>query len=156
MVDFFTSWSRLWAASFDMAKTARKYAETATASQTVIESRTGMIRKAMQSPLEGNYAELGRMVPEKLEAFSTAGAAMATQWWQMHAVMMDEAQKLTATAMRGRVLSVGDMLAIGTRGLGNAAQLAEQGARLGAGGIAPIHAKATSNARRLTHGSKSR
>ncbi len=149
MVNPFDAWTRLWTVSLGMADTGRKVAETAAASRQVIAVRTDMIEAAARAPLQGDYAELGRMVPEKVEAFTKSGQAMATHWWAMQSALLAGAQVMQTAALRGRPPTAAELAALGKRGMGDALALVEQGAGMAAKGIAPIHARATANARRL-------
>ena len=145
MLDPFTSWTRMIAAASRVAGTGRQISETLSASQEVIAKRTDM----MQSPMTADYVELGRMIPEKVEAFSKAGVAVATEWWAMQAECLVEAQHIAALAMRGRPPSLDEWSTLASRNAAHALRMMERSAALGASAIAPIHRSATSNARRL-------
>ena len=81
MFDPFSAWSRMVSAGLDMQSTWLRSAETMRASGDVIGVRTEMMRAATVAPLTGNYAELSRMVPEKVAAFSrSAVSSRATRW----------------------------------------------------------------------------
>jgi hypothetical protein len=145
MLDPFTTWSRMLGAAARAATTGRQVSETLSASQEVISRRTGM----MQSPLTADYVELGRMVPEKIEAFSKAGVAVATEWWAMQAECFAEAQHIAAIAMRGRPPSLDEWTTLASRNRAHALRMVERSVALGASAVAPIHRSATGNARRL-------
>jgi len=145
MLDPLSSWSRILGAASSVADTGRRVSETLSASQEVIAKRTDM----MQSPLTADYAELGRMVPEKIEAFSKAGIAVATEWWAMQGECLAEAQNIVAMAMRGRAPSLDEWTTLASRNAAHALRMVERGAALGASAVAPIHRSATDNARRL-------
>lgn len=136
-------------AGFQMAQTGVRAAETLAASADVIASRSTTIGAAMRSPLDADHAELGRMMPEKLDAFARSGAAIADAWWAMGSAWMREAHGLTTQAMRGRVPTIGEMAALSDRSAAYSLGAIEAGARLGGKALAPIHRTATSNARRL-------
>ncbi len=120
-------------------------AELALASLKVVNARTPMIVQAFSDPMRGNYAELTRMVSEKPLAFAKGAAAGGPAWLAMAAESnryLTQAWKapryglapamnasLGAMAFWGRMMSLG---------------VAWQSAML-----APVHAEATSNARRL-------
>ncbi|TCS13972.1 hypothetical protein [Caulobacter sp. BK020] len=115
-------------------------AELALASLSVIGARAPMIVQALQDPMRGNYAELGRMVSEKPLAFAKGAAAAGPAWLAMAAESNRYfAQAWCATpslaAATGAMAFWGRMLSLG---------LAWQSAML-----VPIHAAATANARRL-------
>jgi hypothetical protein len=115
-------------------------AELALASLRVVNARTPMIVQAFNDPMRGNYAELTRMVSEKPLAFARGAAAGGPGWLAMAAESnryFTQAWTLTpglatatnALAFWGRMMSLG---------------VAWQSAML-----APVHAAATANARRL-------
>ncbi len=81
MFDAFNAWSRMMSAGWSIAQTGMRVAETMGAANEVVAARSALIGSAMRSPLTGNHLELGRMVPEKVEAFSRAGSATVTAWW---------------------------------------------------------------------------
>jgi len=122
-------------------------AELAMASLQVVNARTPMIAKAWCDPMRGDYTELTRMVSEKPVAFARGAAAggpgllaMAaesnrylTDAWKTPRLGMAAtplAAPMAAMAFWGRMMTLG---------------LAWQSAM-----IAPVHAEATANARRLT------
>jgi hypothetical protein len=144
MLDPFTTWRRMLGAASSLAATGHRMSETLSAAQEVIARRTDM----MQSPLTADYVELGRMVPEKIEAFSEAGIAVATGWWAMQAECLAEAQHVAALAMRGPPGLV-QWRTLAARNAAHALHMIERGAALGASAVAPIHRSATGNARRL-------
>lgn len=149
MLDPFTFYSRMMSAAFGMAQTAQRACETLIASGQVIAARTTMINDATCSPLDGNYSELGKMVPEKAEAFGKAGAAIAHDWWAMQSAFLAEAQHLGTMAMKGRAPTLAELSALSTRNAAFAMRSLERASAIGAKGLRPIHARATSNARRL-------
>ena len=145
MLDPFTTWNRMLGAASSVATTGRQLSETLAASQEVIAKRTTM----MQSPMTADYVELGRMIPEKIEAFSRAGTAVAAEWWAMQAECWSEAQHIGTMAMRGRAPTLEEMSTLASRNAAHALRMMERSAALGASAIAPIHRSATGNARRL-------
>lgn len=149
MFDPFSNWRRLMAAGLSMTGTGVRVMETLGAANAVIAARTPIIDAAMRSPLTGDHVELGRMVPEKVEAFSQAGSAMVTAWWQAQSLWMGHMQHLGGMAMRGRAPTTGEMVALNNRVAGLTLDGIEAAARLGSTALAPVHRKATANARRL-------
>jgi hypothetical protein len=149
MLDPFTVYSRMIAAAFGMADTAQRTGETLVASSDVISRRTQMMGAAARSPIDGNYTELGRMVPEKIEAFSQAGAAMASDWWVIQSALMSELQRMAKMAMSGRPPSLAEWSALSSRNASLAMRTFERVSAMSGKGLRPIHATATSNARRL-------
>lgn len=149
MIDPFTAWSRMFAASTSMARSATRAAETLAASRSVINTRTTMMQSAVANPLGANHAELGRMVPEKIAAFTTSGNAVMDGWMAWNRAWLAEAQNLSTMAMRGRPPTPLEWMALAARGAEFGVAATERNARIGAAALAPLHAKATSNARRL-------
>jgi hypothetical protein len=149
MLDPFTIYTRLVSAGTDMLHTARRGSETADAAALVIARRMAMIGEAARAPLDGDYAELGRMVPEKVEAFSSAGAAMAGACWDMQSAYLAEVQHWRALAGRARAPTVAEWWAHGARNAAFGLRMFELAGEVGAKGLRPIHAAATANAKRL-------
>lgn len=149
MLTPFTFWARMMEASLELSGAGQKVSETLTASRDVIGVRSEMIRTALKSPLAADYAELARMVPEKVEAFSQAGSAIVTEWWAMQADLLTQAQRLGALAMKRRPPTVTEWNAMTARTLAHGVRAIERSVALGAGAVKPVHARATSNARRL-------
>lgn len=150
MFDIFNTWSRLMASAMAMGQTGLRAAETMGAAQQVIAARTPMINAAILSPLSGDHKELSRMVPEKVEAFSRAGSATVSAWWAAQAVWMAHMQHLGVMAMRGRAATPAELIDLGDRSTALTLQSIEAAARLGGRALAPVHSKATANARRLS------
>lgn len=145
----FAFWTRMMDTTLELSRTGQKMSETLAASRDVIAARSGMIRTALGSPLDADYGELARMVLEKVEAFSQAGAAIATEWWAMQTDMLVQAQRLGAMALKGRPPNAAEWSALAARNLAHGTRAIERSVALGAGAIKPVHARATSNARRL-------
>ena len=118
----------------DLLGTSLRSAELMLAAGSVVQTRTGMMQQAARSPLTGNYAELGRMVPEKVAAFTAAGSVLEREWkvWQ------DEVSALAGAGTFGV-----DSLYRWTDAM--TALWAAPGAAM-----RPIHKTATANARRLS------
>ena len=138
-------WSRSVSTGLASAQTGLRFAELMRASQEVVASRCDTIAHAARDPLNGNYRELARMVPEKVDAFGSAASSTAAD---LHAINVDAAanwQQLTAMAMGFRLPTLAEIDAISTRTM----RMTERA--LGAGGKAmrPLHTAATGNAKRL-------
>jgi hypothetical protein len=149
MLDPFTFYTRMMSTAFNMAGTAHWTSETLSASGEVIATRSGIMGEAARSPLTGDYAELSRMVPEKVDAFSKAGAAMAGDLWAMQSAWLTGAQQMCGLAMKGRAPTMAELLALSARNAALALRTFERASAIGDKGLAPIHASATANARRL-------
>ena len=150
MLDPFTYWSRMMNVSFDLAQMALRAGQTMAASSKVIDERTGMMRAAMTDPLNANNAELGRMVPEKVAAFSLAGNALVDGWMAWNKAVMAEAQHVIAMTSRGRAPTPLEWMALASRNQMLGLTAAESGVRVSAATLKPLHAKAVSNAKRLS------
>jgi len=149
MFDPFSAWSRLLAAGTSMTDTSMRAVETLTAAQEVIAARSVIIKAAADSPLTGDVAELGRMLPEKVEAFSRTGSATVAAWSEAQSAWVRHMQHLGAMMMRGRPPTPGELADLGARTAALTLGSIEATARLGATSLAPVHRKATANARRL-------
>lgn len=57
-------------------KTANRGSDLAMAAGQIISARVALMGAAATDPMGADHAELGRMVPEKVEAFSAAGMIM--------------------------------------------------------------------------------
>ena len=149
MLDPFTAWSRLMSTAWDMSRTGQRASEAISASGHVMSQRTDIIASAMRSPLTGDYAELSKMFPEKVEAFSKSGMAMAKEWWSMQSAFMAEAQHLGGFFLRGRPLTPTEAGELSSRSATFFLRYVERAAQLGGLGLAPLHATVTANSRRL-------
>ncbi|MEA3389863.1 hypothetical protein [Sphingobium sp. CCH11-B1] len=136
------TWSHMFAIGFDMQRTWMKATETLLASQRVIDARTILIRNAGQSPLTGDYRELSRMVPEKIEAFTQSGAALTQNMAAMHQAFLSQGQAMAAAMLSGNPFWM-------LQGSRQAFRSIDAVSRMGAATLAPIHKTATANARRL-------
>ena len=149
MLDPFAVYSRMVSAAFGMAGTTQRASETLDASREVIARRVELMGDAARSPLDGNYAELGRMMPEKMEAFGKAGAAMANEWWAMQSAYLAEIRHMGTIAMKGRAPSMAELLTLWQRNAAFGLRALEHASAMGDKGLRPIHATATANAKRL-------
>ncbi|WP_439532517.1 hypothetical protein [Polymorphobacter sp.] len=154
MLNAFTLWIRMMDATLEMSRTGQRVSETLGASHDVIDARSGMIRTALASPLEADHVELARMVPEKIAAFSQAGTAIATQWWAIQADLLTQAHQLGTMALKGRPPTASELKAMTARNIAHGTRAIERSVALGAGAVKPVHARATSNARRLKRAKK--
>lgn len=149
MIGAFESWSRIMAASVATMTTGMKMLETSQASGCVIAARTDMMAAAIKSPLTANHHELAKMVPEKVAAFSRAGTSISNIWWGMSAAWMNQAQQMSAMALRGRVPTATDLAALHDKTTAHALAMMDASVAMGTKSLAPIHRAATANAARL-------
>lgn len=104
----------LWTETLaDAAKLWRTTAETLSASAYVVAKRSDVLARAAQQPTPADLAEIARLVPEKMAAFSLAQLSLLESWMAFQN--------------------------------GQSASLADAWDKA----LAPIHAQATANARRL-------
>lgn len=149
MFDAFAQWNRMLAAGASMHTTGVRAAETFGGASKVVAARGAIIGEAMQSPWTADHAELGRMIPEKIDTLARAGSAAATIWWDSQSAWMKHFQHLGALAMRGRLPTVAEISDLGERSATLMLQSLEATARLGAASLAPIHRQVATNVRRL-------
>jgi hypothetical protein len=140
---------------------AVKTSEMLLSSGSVIRMRTERIARAGLTPSDADLAEFQLMGHEKLAAMSEAGAAMANQLHTTQFALLNRAVRHWlggGVALFSLATSVSEAQAVThAEALGSAAarsavavsQLSSAGARIAQRGLKPIHAKATSNARRL-------
>ncbi|KQS03467.1 hypothetical protein ASG11_03645 [Sphingomonas sp. Leaf357] len=148
-LDPFSYWDRMFASWRMMAATGDRVVQTAQASGAVIASRGETMRAAVSAPWSGDYAELSRMVPEKVAAFSSSGLVMMQAWVDAQAAWWDQAQSLSAMMLRGRPATPVELMAFGSTAAASGLKAMEAAARTGRDTLAPIHKAATGNARRL-------
>lgn len=120
-------------------------AETATASGKVVERRGRKMEAAMRNPIEADLGELGRIVPEKIAAFSQAGAATCRDMAEIQTDLLAQGLDLTRLFIAGWPPSSSTVERIARRG----SRLALKISRAGGHALAPIHDAAVANERRL-------
>jgi hypothetical protein len=140
---------------------ALKTQEMLLSSGSVIQIRTERMTKAGLSPSDVDMAEFQLMGHEKLEAASESSAAMANQLHTTQFALMNRAVKhwfggcvalFSLATSSTPTQAVTHAEAFGnatTRSAEALSQLSSASARIVQRGLKPIHAKATSNARRL-------
>ena len=140
---------------------ALKTHEMLLSSGSVIQMRTERIAKAGLAPSAVDLAEFQLMGDEKLVAAGESGAAMAKQWHSSQAALANRALQQwfqSAGAFFSMVGSItpaqavvrsDDFMRATTRAAGTASLLSGAAVRIARRGLKPIHAAATSNARRL-------
>ena len=140
---------------------AVKTNEMLLSSGSVIQMRSERIAKAGLSPSDVDLAEFQLMGHEKLAAAGESGAAMANQlhttqfalfqrmikhWLGGGVALFSLATSTTPAQAMTHVEALGTAV---TRSAAAVSQLSSASARIVQRGLKPIHAKATSNARRL-------
>lgn len=138
-------WTDPWGLGMSMWRNAIALQETAVASHAVIGCRHDTIRAALSNPLDADVEELGRMVPEKVEAFTKAGTSLLDDCFAFQADWFAQMRDLGTIAIAGVPPSAAALDRIGRR----AARITTRMSRAGGRALAPVHAAATANDRRL-------
>jgi hypothetical protein len=141
-------WMDPWTLGNSMWRNAVAMQETAVASDAVIRHRTTTIDSAMRNPLGADFAELGKMVPEKLAAFSQSGLSIMNDMIALQSDCFAQMSDLAALAMSGQAPSAKVLGRIGRRSSRIMSSMSKASGRA----LAPIHATATANQRRLGKG----
>ncbi len=89
------------------AQNARCGGEIAVATGQVVARRVALGVAATFNPLQADRAEFSRMVPEKVEAFSSAGMVMLKQSGQVNRHMMRSASDEVMTTARATIEMTG-------------------------------------------------
>lgn len=119
--------------------------ETIAATNAVLASRSRTIDTAIRNPLDADLAELGRFVPEKLDAFSRAGFAWTIDFWRLQAEAIAQMQDLGALALSGGQPKRQVVKRVAERSV----RLAGKASAAGGRALAPIHKTVTANQKRL-------
>lgn len=119
--------------------------ETMSASHRVVERRGALLGDMARDPFAGDYAELGRMVPEKLSAVAAAG----TSWIEDCAEVQRQLAAQVSDATRFVASGGAHPVAFFSRSADRSSRAAATTMRAGARALAPVHRAATGNARRL-------
>jgi hypothetical protein len=141
---------RVIEAGVELAEVSVKTGEMAAAAGTVIGRRVALMAAAAQDPLAGDYVELGRMVPEKVQAFTEAGAALFDEWWALQRDVGEYMMFVGRALVSFRPPLPGEMLELAERTSVHGARLAASAVAAAGVAIAPLHRHATANARRLS------
>lgn len=140
---------------------ALKTSEMMMSAGSVIQLRTQRMAQAGLQPGPADIDEMQRMGHEKLEAATESGAAIANQLHTTRYALVNRAVHdwfggasalvgLATSTSPAQAVSHGNrLLSAATRSAATATQLSSAAARIAQRGLRPIHAKATSNARRL-------
>lgn len=137
------------AASASLQKTGIETMAMLGTANDIFAARSEILGAAAASPLAGDYAEIGRMAPEKFDAFSRANAAAGTVYWDMGAAWMRYYQRLGGAALRGRPPTPAEASSLVDGWTSLMLQSFEASARLGAVSLAPVRRQVNRNAIRL-------
>ncbi|MET0542141.1 MAG: polyhydroxyalkanoate granule-associated phasin [Variovorax sp.] len=142
---------------------AIKTSEMLVSSSSVIQMRTRRMAEHGMQPTAADMREIHLMSEEKLAAVTESSAAIANQlhttgytlvnravqqWFSSGTAWMSLATSFTPAQALSRGQAFVDA---STRAAATATQLSSAGARVAQRALKPIHAKATSNARRLAN-----
>jgi hypothetical protein len=133
----------------DAAEVSVRAAETTVGAAAVIAARVRVAAAAAQDPLAGDYAEIGRIIPEKMRAVSEAGAALFDEWWALQRETADYLLYVGCTVTRSRVLLPGDVIELVERSSSSSSRIAGSGIGAAGAALAPVHRTVTANVRRL-------
>ena len=141
---------------------ALKTSEMLVSSGSVIQMRTSRMAEHGMEPSPADMREIHLMSAEKLAAATESGAAIANQlhtthyalvnravqqWFQSHTALWSLATSFTPAQVLARSQA---FLDASTRVAHTWSQLSSAGARIAQRALKPIHAKTTSNERRLS------
>jgi len=136
MSDPFNAWSRLVRAGLDMQSTWLRSVETLQASQSVIAARTGKIRDAAGSPLQDNFAEFSRMIPEKIDAFGRSISFVTREAMANSGALLSYWQRAGALMASGRFPTYAEGAVFAGQTVQYALDTITAGAKLGSGALA--------------------
>ena len=145
MTSPFAMWLDLWESGARSMTAGLRFAEMMQASGEVVRSRSTTIGEAMRDPINGDYRELGLMVPEKIEAFSGAAHSIFGDVAAIQASTQANMAQAASLMMAGRAPTISEASAMWTR----SGQALSRSLAMAGKAMAPVHGKATANARRL-------
>jgi hypothetical protein len=137
-------------ASLNLVQSNVRTVEMLTASRTVIASRMGSMAGAARNPFGGDHVELGRMIPEKVTAFSDAAHSLSRHWSAVFSMASEHMSQVGSLMFRGRLLSPAELSQMSSSTAAIATNMLATALESGSVALAPIHKQATSNARRLS------
>jgi hypothetical protein len=117
----------------------------------VIGRRVALMAKAAGNPLAGDYAEFARIIPEKVTAMHQAGAALFDGWWALARDVGDHVAYVARATTSGRPPGPGEVAELMERTSVHGTRIAASAIDAAGVVLAPFHASATSNAKRLSH-----
>lgn len=124
-------------------------AELALASLRVVGARTPMIVQAVHDPARGDYAELTRMVSEKPLAFARGAHAAGPAWLAMAAESNRYLSRSWAQAWKAPTWGLAPAMDASLGAMAFWGRMMSLGVAWQSAMLAPLHAAATANARRL-------
>lgn len=146
----FALWSKLVTAGLDQMALGWRWLETLQATGNVLAHRGDTIDRTLRSSPAGvrsaARAELARLIPEKIDAFSRSGAAAFNGTLTLHRAWLAQLERTQRLLLAGKLPTFADLADAGTAALTTSAVAT----RLGRDALAPVHRKVTANARRLS------
>jgi hypothetical protein len=135
--------------ALDVAEVTRTQGEMALAAGTVIGARMTIAALVQHDPFNTAASELHGIVPEKLQAFSEAGAAVVAEWWKLNRDIGEYLLYLACAVTTTQPPAPADVLEFADRATAHGALLAGSAAGVAVVALAPLHKTVTRNARRL-------
>jgi hypothetical protein len=89
------------------------------------------------------------MVPEKVAAFGRSGAIFLEAWSDTLSDIGQQTSDLRSLMFRARALTAGELLSYSEQTTARGTRMMSRAIGVGGRALAPIHEKATTNARRL-------
>lgn len=134
-------------AAIDMAESTLSLwwmgVETVTASWAVIAARAPVIDRAMRDPANADSAELGRMVEEKMDAFSRAAIDSYAHGWALYTDMWKQMWDMGQPSFTAQ-----------ERVARRSQRIMRNSLTTGHHAIRPVHRAVTANQKRLSGGTR--
>lgn len=144
------AWADLMKVGFGMVGTSMRAGEMMMASGSVVGARMTLMGSAVRSPADGDYEEIGGMLNEKVIVFSQVGQALLDQWVAMLTDTTEQAHRFGRLAFGGRSFGASDLSGFAEDWLAHGTRMMARTMETGGLALAPVHERATVNARRLT------
>lgn len=129
---------------------ALRMGQMAAASAFVVGERIPLMAAACWNPWTADHEELGRMVPEKMCAFATATASMATGWWETQsATAAYAARALHASLAFGSRPTPDAAFALIAQAVSHNTLAMSRVVQTAENALSPLHEGVTANAERL-------
>jgi hypothetical protein len=144
------AWTELMTAGSEMVATGARATEMMLASSSVIGARMTIMSRAACHPAEGDYAEIGDMMMEKVVAVAKVNQVLVEEWSAMLVDTSEQAQHLGSLLFGRRPLRTGDLSELAERWMAHGTRMITRTMDAGGLVLAPVHRQATANARRLS------
>lgn len=137
----FQSWFKLVAAGADFANAGLRTGEALIAADDVIRDRSRIIADAIRDPVNADYRELGKLVPEKMAAMNDATADVMRETAKIWRDTTAYYQAAAHASWGGNPFTFA--------GMSQSTDLLVRSMGLYAKALDPFHSTVTGNARRL-------